>query len=775
MAPLMRVLRAATIVLASACGADKLPPLSLIQSFNVTPSGGTVSLAGGAVAFNFPANAVSQSVEITATATTGPSSPTVVAGTVYSFQPSLTFNVLVPVTVKYQGATLPTGVRPNELGLYKVVGNVWQRDSLSAVDTAAKTVSASLTGFSIHGILGAPVASVSVTPPTPTIYVTDTLALSAVPKDASSNALPSRAVSWGSSNTAVASVSGAGLVTGVAVGTDTITATSEGVNGTAVVTVSLVPVASVTVSPAVDTIAVLATVQLSATPKDSAGHALSGRVVTWASSDTTKAKVSATGLVTGVAAGTITVTATSGGKTGNAAITVTGAQPLPVASVAVSPAADTIAALATVQLTATLKDSLGNTLTGRVVTWSSSDSTKATVSSTGLVTGVAAGTCTVTATSGSKSGNAAITVTAASGATPVFQDNFISGARAADQNGYGWSAPGSRVSVSSDRGYGGSGYSLKFVYGPDTVGEFGPSSGVGGVGVFTRTDGGKWGANDWLNGSLAANPFAWFRKADGSFVFPSNSSVIYVTSNDSTHLYFAANPQPSNDATGATSVSGTSPYGDQGSTEQPFHLGSTLQEAWVEYEFWVPTNFTARLDNNYFVGGANNKYFLIFSPSYAGGNALLFDVEAYPNYTTSGTVIGSTNTTSQKIDASTPLGGGGDNLIPSPNVNLIGAPNAFIGSGGYVVPGQWTQMRFHCKASSVVGGVVQSDGVFEMWAGGTLIYQKTGGTFGPWNASGTDANLMTNGYLMGPHNSGYTAETDFYIGGFKIYATNPGW
>ena len=245
-------------------------------------------------------------------------------------------------------------------------------------------------------------------------------------------------MSWSTSSASLASVSAAGLVTGVAVGTDTITATSEGVSGTAVVTVTLVPVASVTVAPTVDTIAVAGTAQLSATLKDSAGNTLAGRVITWASSDTTKAKVSGTGLVTGVAAGTVTVTATSGGKSGNATVTVS-AQPASVASVTVSPPVDTIAASGTAQLTATTKDSVGNVLTGRAITWASSDTTRATVSSTGLVTGVAVGTCTITATSGSKSGSASITVKAASGVTPVFFDNLETGAFLT-QNGYGWSA-----------------------------------------------------------------------------------------------------------------------------------------------------------------------------------------------------------------------------------------------------------------------------------------------------------------------------------------------
>ena len=85
-----------------------------------------------------------------------------------------------------------------------------------------------------------PVSSVAVTPATATVQVGQTVQLTATAKDASGNVLPGRTVTWASSNTAVATVSGSGLVTGVAAGGPvTITATSEGQSGTAAVTVAV--------------------------------------------------------------------------------------------------------------------------------------------------------------------------------------------------------------------------------------------------------------------------------------------------------------------------------------------------------------------------------------------------------------------------------------------------------------------------------------------------------------------------------------------------------
>src|SRR5256884_254559 len=164
------------------------------------------------------------------------------------------------------------------------------------------------------------------------------------------------------------------------------------------------PVASLAVAPQTLTVGVGATAQLTATPRDANGAFLAGRSVTWASSNTAVATVNTTGLVTGVAAGQATITATSEGRSGTAALTVV----VTVASVTVTPAPASVGLGQTVQLTATLKDANGNVLTGRVVTWASDNPAVATVSSTGLVTGVAQGEATITATSETKSGTAAV-------------------------------------------------------------------------------------------------------------------------------------------------------------------------------------------------------------------------------------------------------------------------------------------------------------------------------------------------------------------------------
>src|SRR5205823_4609778 len=172
--------------------------------------------------------------------------------------------------------------------------------------------------------------------------------------------------------------------------------------------VTLPPVSAVTVSPASASVQPGQTLQLTATTLDSAGNVLTGRTVTWSSSNTAAATVSRTGLVSGVAAGSATITALSEGQSGTAVVAVTNA---PVASVIVTPSSATVSVGQTAQLTATLRDAAGNGLSGRVVTWASSNTGVATVSSSGLASAKAAGTATITATSEGKSGTSTVTVT----------------------------------------------------------------------------------------------------------------------------------------------------------------------------------------------------------------------------------------------------------------------------------------------------------------------------------------------------------------------------
>jgi uncharacterized protein YjdB len=190
-------------------------------------------------------------------------------------------------------------------------------------------------------------------------------------------------------------------------------------------TTTNVPVASVSVSPATTTIGINGSATLTATilPADA-----TNKNVIWSTSNAAFATVSTTGVVTGVAIGTATITVTTvdGAKVATCLVTVQNSNIL-VTGVTLLPATVTIAPGATSQLTATV---LPANATNKNVTWSTSSATVATVSTTGLVTAIANGTATITVTTvdGSKTAISTITVSSCTPTTIVPYVQINSGA-----------------------------------------------------------------------------------------------------------------------------------------------------------------------------------------------------------------------------------------------------------------------------------------------------------------------------------------------------------
>lgn len=208
-----------------------------------------------------------------------------------------------------------------------------------------------------------------------------------------------------------------------------------------------VAVASVELKPASLTLKVGLSAQLTATPRATDGTPLADRTVTWSTENTAIATVSATGSVTAVTTGQVRITATSGGKSGTATVTVSAVS---VASVAVTPPSASLAAGATVQLTAEAKDAGGQVLPGRPATWSSDKPGVAQVSATGLVSGVAAGEATITATVEGKTGTATITVAPAVGTIRTWKGG-ASGHASAWSAGGNWSPAGVPAAMDTAR------------------------------------------------------------------------------------------------------------------------------------------------------------------------------------------------------------------------------------------------------------------------------------------------------------------------------------
>lgn len=148
--------------------------------------------------------------------------------------------------------------------------------------------------------------------------------------------------------------------------------------------------------------------QLTATVKDQNDATMIGASLSWDTSRSDVATVSSSGLVTAAGNGSATIRTTSG--TANATTVVTVAQL--VATIELSYTLLTLTSLGnTSQLSATVKDENGNKISAAAVAWATSDSTVATVSSTGLVTAVRSGIATITADAGAIRATSEITVT----------------------------------------------------------------------------------------------------------------------------------------------------------------------------------------------------------------------------------------------------------------------------------------------------------------------------------------------------------------------------
>ena len=267
---------------------------------------------------------------------------------------------------------------------------------------------------------------VSVEPMTASIEVDEMQQFTATAYDADNMEIVGKTFSWLSSRTSVATVSpssgSATTATGVNAGSTTITATVDGKSGTATLRVTEPPppppvVDRVAVSPSSRSIEEGATQRFTATAYDADNMEISGKTFRWSSSRTSVATVSPSSgsatTATGVNAGSTTITATVDGKSGMASLTVTEPPPPPpvVDRVAVSPSSPSIEEGETQQFSATAYEADNTEITGKTFTWSSSNTTVATISTSGLATALDAGSTTISAEVDGKSGSAMLTVT----------------------------------------------------------------------------------------------------------------------------------------------------------------------------------------------------------------------------------------------------------------------------------------------------------------------------------------------------------------------------
>lgn len=392
----------------------------------------TVSATGLVTAMAVGSATVTVTVEgATATAllSVGPLPPAITSLTVSPTAVSLIASqtrTLTPVLVRPSGAAAATvtyGSAAPSVAIVSSTGVITALSTGTAIITvtataAGNTTFAAATLTELVTVTVAPaVASVQITPGSVSIMPGSTQQLTTTVRDSSGADLTGRAVTWTTSNPAIATVTATGLVTAVAVGTATITATAGGVTGTMTMTVLALPtsITAVSVTPTSVSLAVGRSSALS--PVVTQPNGAPAATVTFGTTAPAVATVSSAGLIIAVGPGTatITVTASSTGNTGfsaasrTATVTVS-VTDVPVATVTVAPANASVLTGSTQQLTVTVRDSAGQALTGRTVSWATLNASVATVNSTGVVTGVSAGTVTITATVDGIVGSATMTV-----------------------------------------------------------------------------------------------------------------------------------------------------------------------------------------------------------------------------------------------------------------------------------------------------------------------------------------------------------------------------
>ena len=230
----------------------------------------------------------------------------------------------------------------------------------------------------------------------------------------------SGSVAWVSSDPGKATINAAGLASGKAAGTTTIAASSGNVTGTATLTVTAAVLRSIAVTPTNPSVPKGVGQQFAATAtfSDNSTQDVTN-AATWSSSDTSIATISnaagSRGAAQTLGVGNATLTASYSGYSGSSVLTVTAAA---LSSLAVSPSQPSVPKGLSRAFTATGTYTDGSTqdLT-TAVSWTSSDTSIATISnasgSQGLAQGAAIGSAQITAATGSQSASTTLTVTAA--------------------------------------------------------------------------------------------------------------------------------------------------------------------------------------------------------------------------------------------------------------------------------------------------------------------------------------------------------------------------
>lgn len=401
----------------SAAWSSSLPSIATLNATGLATSAATGQTMITATAANI---AGSSSLTVTSAALVSiavtPAIQTIPLGTIEQFAATGTFTdgSMQNITSSVQWSSSNSSVAT----VSNAVGSQGLATSVATGSSSISAASGSISSSTTLTVGVAALVSIAVNPASPSIALGTTQQFTATGTftDGGSQDLTTSAT-WGSGNTAVATVSSTGLGTSLATGSATITATLGGVSGSTPLTVTPASVVSITVSPAITSIPLGLNHSLTAlgTFSDSSTQDVTDSAH-WSSSVPGVATISNTpgsnGMATSTGAGSTVISATLGAVSGSGSLTVTGAI---LAAIEISPQSPSIPTGGTEQFTATglYTDGTSANIT-TTAAWASSSATVATISTTsgsqGLAAGAGTGTSRISATLGSVTASTTLTV-----------------------------------------------------------------------------------------------------------------------------------------------------------------------------------------------------------------------------------------------------------------------------------------------------------------------------------------------------------------------------
>jgi hypothetical protein len=190
-------------------------------------------------------------------------------------------------------------------------------------------------------------------------------------------------------------------------------------------------------------------------------------------------------------------------------------------------------------------------------------------------------------------------------------------------------------------------------------------------------------------------------------------------------------------------------------------LGRDVGRLWLQFDWLVPTNYAHRTHSS---GSQHCKFFQIWRDVYGSLNpGMQWGAEFWRTSDTESWF---------RPMATIPAWNDYVNGLESNGTYHFPTGSRFISPTGPVTPGVPVNVKFDMKPAS---SAVATDGHYRMWVDDVLFYSYENVAFYSKAVAPLVTPEVRRAYLMGWHNGGFAAETDFRTDNLQFYDTNPGW